>query len=87
MDLIGEALSIGNLRVLLACREFDVANDHRIRSLATRPDVFRVEVGVLDEAKISSAVEGMGLDPERLTASQRTLLQTPNAPRLAQHHR
>jgi hypothetical protein len=77
MDLIGESLSIGNVRVLLACRDFDVENDHRIRELATRPDVFKVEVGVLDEATLSRAVEAMGLDSTRLTASQRKVLQTP----------
>lgn len=77
MDLIDEAMSVGNVRILLACREFDVDNDHRIRALASRGDVFNVEVGALDDATISSAVEAMGLAPARITPSQRKLLATP----------
>lgn len=77
MDLISEALSVPGVRVILACREFDVENDHRIRALAGRSDMRKVQVGPLSKETIETAVEGMGLDPARLTAAQFTLLQTP----------
>lgn len=77
MDLIGEALSVSGMRVILACREFDIDNDHRIRALAARSDVSKVQVGELPGEAVTAAVKHMGLDPARLSASQRVLLQTP----------
>jgi hypothetical protein len=77
MDLIGEALSVVGIRVILACREFDIENDHRIRALATRSDISRKQVGLLPAEAVDAAVVHMGLDPARLSASQRLLLQTP----------
>lgn len=77
VDLIGEALSVAGVRVILACREFDVENDHRIRALAGRPDLIKVQVGSLPVEAVSAAVKGMGLDPGRLTANQMVILQTP----------
>ncbi len=77
MDLIGEALSMDGMRVVLACRQFDIDNDHRIRTLASRADVTTVEVGLLAEEDVESAVVRMGLDPTHLSPSQCVLLQTP----------
>jgi hypothetical protein len=77
MDLIGEALSVSGIRVILACREFDIENDHRIRSLADRPDTVKVSVGLLSADAVDSAVTSMGLDATKLTPSQRSILQTP----------
>lgn len=77
MDLIGEALSVSGVRVVLACREFDVENDHRIRALAQGPDIGTVGVEELPIEAVKAAVEGMGLDPAPLTSKQLTILQTP----------
>lgn len=77
MDLIGEALSMDGMRVVLACRQFDIANDHRIRALASRADVTTVEVSLLSEEDVESAVVRMGLDPTHLSQSQCVLLRTP----------
>lgn len=77
MDLIGEALSVSGIKVILACREFDIDNDHRIRSLTDRPDTAKVSVGPLSPEAVNAAVTEMGLDASHLTASQRAILQTP----------
>jgi len=77
MDLIGEALSVIGLRVILACREFDIDNDHRIRSLTDRPDTVKVSVGLLSAEAVDAAVMAMGLDATKLTSSQRSILHTP----------
>lgn len=77
VDLIGEALAVNGMRVVLACREFDVDNDHRIRALAARPDVQTVPVALLSMEAVERAVAEMRLDPKRLSASQRELLRTP----------
>ena len=76
-DLIKEALSVSNVNVILACREFDIDNDYRIRSLTDRPDTAKVSVGPLSDEVVNTAVTDMGLDPTRLTASQRLILRTP----------
>lgn len=77
MDLIGEALFFDSMRVVLACRQFDVNNDHRIRALASRAEVTTVEIGLLTVDEVESAVKKMGLDPMLLSPSQYVLLQLP----------
>jgi hypothetical protein len=77
MDLVDEALSVPGLRVVLACRDFDVENDHRIRALAARPQMRKVAVGALSDEAVDAAAARMGLNPARLTVSQRMLLRTP----------
>ena len=77
MDLIGEALFFDSMCVVLACRQFDVDNDHRIRALASRADVATVEIGLLTKDEVGSAVKKMGLDPMLLSPSQYVLLQLP----------
>jgi hypothetical protein len=77
LDLIDEALAAPAIRVILACRAFDIENDHRIRNLSTRKDLLRVTVAPLTVEMVNKAVEAMGLDATRLTSSQRELLRTP----------
>ncbi|WP_426225741.1 hypothetical protein [Pseudarthrobacter sp. DSP2-3-2b1] len=77
VDLIGEAMSVSGIRVILACREFDIDNDHRIRSLTDRPDTVKVSIGPLSDEAVNAAVTEMGLDPARLTTSQRSVVRTP----------
>lgn len=77
MDLIGEALSVVGVRVILACREFDVENDHRIRALAARSDVRKISIDDLPADVVRAAVTNMGLDASKLTATQMALLKTP----------
>lgn len=77
VDLIGEALSVTGIRVILACRAFDIENDHRIRSLADQRDTTTISVGPLSDAAVDAAVVEMGLEPTHLTSSQRSILKTP----------
>lgn len=77
VDAIGEALSVSGIKVILACREFDINNDHRIRSLVSRTDTTKISVGLLPGETVDAAVTQMGLDATQLTASQRLILQTP----------
>jgi hypothetical protein len=76
-ELIQEAMSVGGIRVILACRLFDVENDHRISKLAARDEVERLTIGPLADELIVDAVSAMGLDPHLLTGSQRALLTSP----------
>ena len=76
-ELIQEAMAVDGVRVILACRLFDVENDHRIRRLAARDDVERLTVEPLADEAMAAAVSAMGLDPDLLTGSQRALLTSP----------
>lgn len=76
-DLIAEAALLPQLGVVLACRTFDVENDHRIRTLISRREPTTVKVGALTDAEVNDAVDGMGLTPGDLTAEQRNVLRTP----------
>lgn len=76
-DLIQEATAVDGVRVILACRLFDVENDHRIRKLDSRADVERLTVEPLPDEAVAGAVSAMGLDSELLTGMQRELLRSP----------
>jgi len=76
-DLMHEAAAFPQMRVLLACRAFDVDNDHRIRQLVTDERVVRVEVNPLSDAQVDAAVTAMNLPADQLTATQRSLLSLP----------
>lgn len=76
-DLIHEATAAEGVRVILACRLFDVENDHRIRKLDARTDVERLAVEPLPDEAVTAALEAMGLDATTLTSSQRALLKSP----------
>lgn len=81
VDLIEEALASPNIRVLLACRAFDIENDPRIRTFARREDLAElmetVSVELLSDDAVDAAVTGMRLDATKLTDVQRMLLRTP----------
>lgn len=76
-DLIQEATAVEGVRVILACRLFDVENDHRIRKFDARDDVERLTVEPLPDEAVDGAVSAMGLNPDDLTATQRSLLTSP----------
>jgi hypothetical protein len=76
-DLIQEATAVDGVRVIMACRLFDVENDHRIRKLDARDDVERLTVEPLPDDAVTDVVTAMGLDPAALTATQRALLRSP----------
>lgn len=76
-SLIREAQAFPEMRVLLACRAFDAANDHRIRSLAKLLPEKPVAVAPLDDTQVKAAVAAMGLAAERLQDRQIGLLRSP----------
>ena len=76
-DLINEAAIFPQMRVLLACRAFDVDNDHRIRKLINDERVARIEVRSLTDDQVDAAVTAMNLPASELTVVQRSLLSLP----------
>lgn len=62
--------------VVLACRQFDFENDHRLRSLLS-PDNKPVLVPSLTEADVASAIANAGGRHDCLSATQLALLRLP----------
>lgn len=77
IELLREARALPEMRVILACREFDANNDHRIRALAATEGVGRIQVTGLSDEQVDQAVRSMGLGADRLSDKQRDLLRTP----------
>jgi hypothetical protein len=78
VDLIQEeAAAFPQMRVLLACRAFDLDNDHRIRQLVADKLAGRLEVHPLTDEQVDAAVDAMGLPAAQLTAEQRSLFASP----------
>lgn len=76
-DLVREAEAFPQMRVVWACRQFDVDNDERIRSLVKQREAETLSVGLLTEAQVIGAVGVMGLNSDLLTVKQREMLRTP----------
>jgi hypothetical protein len=79
-ELLAEAGRFPKLRVLLACRRYDIDNDHRLRALfdPERPQApLVVEVRRLEREQVARAVSDMGLNATRLDERQVELLSLP----------
>lgn len=76
-DLVNEASAFPNMRVIFACRQFDVDNDHRIRNLTKSAKATRISVPPLTDHEVNDAVAAMGLDASQLQVHQRDLLRVP----------
>ncbi|WP_189094370.1 ATP-binding protein [Nocardia jinanensis] len=76
-DLIVEARAFPDLRVVLGCRQFDVDNDHRIRTLMSRHDASVVSVEPLTDHQVDTAIAAMGMAAVALTTYQRDILRLP----------
>jgi hypothetical protein len=77
IELLREARAFPDMRVVLACREFDAKNDYRIRELVAAEGVGRIEVAGLSDDQVDAALRSMGLAARPLTDGQRKLLRTP----------
>ena len=81
-DCIGAMLSqarrFPNIKILLACRKFDIENDHRFRELVGDKGIAKeVPVEPFDHETVKAVVAGMGMDASKLTSKQVELLRLP----------
>ena len=66
------------MRLLLACRRFDLENDNRLRKLTNQPDRMEmVEVTTFSESQVKDIVKEIGVDGNRLNSNQISLLTIP----------
>jgi hypothetical protein len=76
-ELMREAQAFPEMKVLVACRKFDLENDDRLRELVKKCKAPETLVTPLTDAQVDDAVSAMNLDPTELTTVQGTLLQSP----------
>lgn len=77
-ELLREAAAFPQMRVLLACRRFDLVNDPRFRELnlgGEEPRSFTVPE--LGDEQVEHAITAMKLDSRLLSRGQRILLRSP----------
>jgi len=77
-EIVRQAQAHPNMRILLACRKFDLDNDHRLRQLTNADGVAEtVTVGRLTHETVREVVAGLGLDANSLNSKQLDLLSVP----------
>lgn len=76
--IIRQAMSHPNMRILLACRKFDLEYDQRLRRLTDQDRIaYKIALGRLTTAQIQQIVSALGLDVQQLTPKQLDLLSIP----------
>jgi hypothetical protein len=76
-DLVTEAVAVPNVHIILGCRQFDVDNDHRFRSLRDRLEATVTPLDALSDEQVEAAVTALGLPAAALTRHQREILRLP----------
>ena len=77
-ELLDEAETYPQMRVLFSCRSFDLEQDARLRGLVGGHDeVERIPVGLLDDVTVRSAIGAAGLGAPSLSEEQRQVLSVP----------
>lgn len=77
-ELLTEIRRYPQMRVLLACRDFDASHDHRLRRLMSDDKrCQRITLEPLPLPDVLAAVSRAGVDPATLTPKDLKLLQTP----------
>jgi hypothetical protein len=72
-DLLTQAASYPRVRVLLACRKFDLDNDRELRAVAGAADSVAVPIGVLDESVVRQVLGDVGAEANLPPTAMRLL--------------
>lgn len=77
-EIVRQVKVHSNMRILIACRKFDLDNDHRLRSLSGNDGIAdTVIINRLSHDTVREVVSTLGLDTKRLNARQLDLLSVP----------
>ena len=76
--MLHQARTHDNIKVLSACRKFDIDNDPRIRDLTKEGGIAQeIPVEQFDEETVRTLTEKLGIDPTTLSPKQIDLLRLP----------
>ena len=77
-SMLRQARTHDNIKVLCACRKFDIDNDPRIRDLTKEGGIAKeIAVEQFDEETVRTLTEKLGIDPKTLSPKQIDLLRLP----------
>jgi hypothetical protein len=76
-DLFEEASAFPEMRIVAACRAFDLDNDHRLKKLAVNPIFVRRGLDPLAREYVLKGVEDAGFEPSGLSEKQIELFSNP----------
>ena len=76
-ELINEARDYPNMRILFACRSFDLERDLQLRALGEDENVERIRIEELDTDSIQQAIMASGIEAPPLNSEQLRLLAVP----------
>lgn len=77
-ELRRQAASCPGMKIVIACRDFDLEQDHRLRPLSDEKSGFKkISVGMLSETNIREALELAGLASFNPTPHQLDILSLP----------
>ena len=77
-DLLREVRAYPKMRILFACRSFDLDHDSRLRELVEDEDgAARISIGLLDDRTVLAAIKSSGISPRTLSQKQIELLSVP----------
>ncbi|MCC0175893.1 ATP-binding protein [Waterburya agarophytonicola K14] len=77
-EIIQQALIHSNIHLLVACRKFDLDNDHRLKKLTGEQGIAEtININRLTHDKVKELVTELNLDVSRLSRKQLDLLSIP----------
>lgn len=77
-EIIKQAQSRPNIKLLLACRKFDLDNDYRLKQLSGEKGIAKpVNINRLSDTKVREIITILGLESSRLSEKQINLLSFP----------
>ncbi|MDK2984502.1 MAG: hypothetical protein PWQ96_144 [Clostridia bacterium] len=77
-EIIDQAMVYPNMRLLIACRKFDLDNDHRFKWLVSNDGIGReVKIGHFSLETVKAVIKQLDIEPAQLSTKQLNLLTLP----------
>jgi hypothetical protein len=76
-EMLGELVAFPNVRLLLACRDFDLEVDRRLRRIRDREGTKIVAVSLLEDDFLDAVLAAAGVPPAELSQAQREIVRVP----------
>ena len=76
-EMLGELVAFPNVRLLLACRDFDLEVDRRLRRIRDREGTKIVPVSLLEDDFLDTVLAAAGVPAAELSQAQREIVRVP----------
>lgn len=77
-EIIRKVIVFPNMRLVLACRQYDLENDNRLRELVGANGIAKeIQIGLLTAETVRKIMDAAGFDGKNIPASQVEMLRLP----------